>query len=211
MKTDDLIRALSADTLPARPLSVILIAGLIPAFAVCVGAVWAILGFRPDFAHSLLAPLSVARFILTGALGFAGLRLALALSRPVDRPRFGLWPLTLVGVAALGLLIWAYVSTPAEARQMALVGKTISTCLISIPLLSILPVAAVLAMLRHGATTAPRLASMVAGLAGGGIAAAIYATHCTEDSPLFYVTWYGVAIVGVTVVATLIGPRLLRW
>jgi hypothetical protein len=38
-----------------------------------------------------------------------------------------------------------------------------------------------------------------------------YATHCTEDSPLFYVTWYGLAITGVTLAATLIGARVLRW
>ena len=43
--------------------------------------------------------------------------------------------------------------------------------------------------LCRGGTTAPALAGLVAGLAGSGLAAAIYAVHCTEDSPLFYVTW----------------------
>ena len=38
-----------------------------------------------------------------------------------------------------------------------------------------------------------------------------YAMHCIEDSPLFYVTWYGLAIGGVTLVSTLIGARVLRW
>lgn len=122
-----------------------------------------------------------------------------------------LWPLAVLGAIALGLLIWAYVTTPADARQMAVVGKTMTTCLVSIPLLAILPVASILGMLRHGASTTPRLASMVAGLAGGGVAAAVYALHCTEDSPLFYVTWYGLAIAIVTIAASLIGPRFLRW
>ncbi len=94
---------------------------------------------------------------------------------------------------------------------MAVVGKTMLTCLTMIPLLSILPVTAILLTLRQGATTAPRLASAVAGLAGSGAAAAIYATHCIEDSPLFYVTWYGLAILGVTAVSAAIGSRLLRW
>jgi hypothetical protein len=65
--------------------------------------------------------------------------------------------------------------------------------------------------LRSGATTAPGLAGWVAGVAGGGFAAMIYALHCTEDSPLFYVTWYGLAIIGVTVASVLIGRRILRW
>jgi hypothetical protein len=51
----------------------------------------------------------------------------------------------------------------------------------------------------------------VAGLAGSALSAAVYALHCTEDSPLFYVTWYGLAIAGVTLVSTLIAARSLRW
>ena len=49
------------------------------------------------------------------------------------------------------------------------------------------------------------------GLAGGGAGAAVYALHCTEVSPLFYVTWYGLAILVVTAVSALLGPRILRW
>ena len=57
----------------------------------------------------------------------------------------------------------------------------------------------------------PALAGFVAGLGGAGMAAAVYALHCTEDSPLFYVTWYGLAIGGVAVVSAVAGARLLRW
>ncbi len=211
MKTDDLIRALSADPVPARPLLATLLTGLIPAVGFAGIAVWSVLGYRADLVQSLFDPVSVARYILAGALAFASLRIALALARPEGPMQTRLWPLAVLGAIALGLLIWAYVTTPADARQMAVVGKTMTTCLVSIPLLAILPVASILGMLRHGASTTPRLASMVAGLAGGGVAAAVYALHCTEDSPLFYVTWYGLAIAIVTIAASLIGPRLLRW
>ena len=94
---------------------------------------------------------------------------------------------------------------------MALVGKTMTTCLVTIPLLSVLPVTAILLALRQGATTAPALAGFAAGIGGSGLAAMTYAMHCIEDSPLFYVTWYGLAIGGVTLVSTLIGARVLRW
>lgn len=50
-----------------------------------------------------------------------------------------------------------------------------------------------------------------AGLAAGAIAAAIYAWHCPDDSPLFLATWYMIAIAGVTVGGALLGRRLLRW
>ena len=122
-----------------------------------------------------------------------------------------LWPLFAVAAAALALLGWAYVTTPADGLEMAVVGKTLTTCLVTIPLLSILPVTAIMWALRQGATTAPVLAGFVAGLGGAGLSAAIYALHCTEDSPLFYVPWYGLGIAGVTLVSTVIGSRLLRW
>ena len=116
-----------------------------------------------------------------------------------------------MAAAALALLGWAYVTTPADGLEMAVVGKTLTTCLVTIPLLSILPVTAIMWALRQGATTARVLAGFVAGLGGAGLSAAIYALHCTEDSPLFYVPWYGLGIAGVTLVSTVIGSRLLRW
>ncbi|MGL5010602.1 MAG: NrsF family protein [Paracoccaceae bacterium] len=211
MKTDDLIRTLAADTVLPRPLGISLMLGLIPSLALAIVAVWIGLGFRPDLTASLAVPVSVIRILLTAGLGIAAMRIALLLARPEGRDVARLWPLAVVGAVAAGLFIWAYVTTPAEARQMATVGKTMVTCLVTIPLLSVLPVAAILFTLHRGATTAPALAGFAAGLAGSGMAAAIYALHCTEDSPLFYVTWYGLAIMAVTLVSTAVGARLLRW
>jgi hypothetical protein len=211
MKTDELIRTLAADTVRPPALRTTLMVGMLPALAIAVLAVWLILGFRADLGAALLTPVSAARIVLTVILGIAATRLALLLARPEGRETARLWPLAAVAAAAVALLVWAYVTTPAEARQMATVGKTMTTCLVAIPLLSVLPVAALHYTLRQGATTAPARAGFVAGLAGSGLSAAIYALHCIEDSPLFYVTWYGLAIMGVSLVSTLIGARSLRW
>ncbi|MDP5350252.1 MAG: DUF1109 domain-containing protein, partial [Paracoccaceae bacterium] len=202
MKTEDLIRALAADTQDTRPMMSRLLMGLVPAMLVSLAALWVVLGFRADLAEALRMPDSVARFVLTGALGLLGARLALVLARPEGRDAARLWPLLAVVAAAVALLGWAYVTTPAEGLQMAVVGKTRTTCLVTIPLLSVLPVSAIMWALRQGATTVPALAGFVAGLGGSGLSAAIYALHCTEDTPLFYVPWYGLAILGVTLVST---------
>lgn len=211
MKTDDLIRALAADTVRKRSLLTTLFLGMVASLGIAVLAVWLVLGFRADLTTALATPVSSARILLTGALGIAGARLVLLLARPEGERRARLWPLAAVAAAALGLLLWDYATTPGEARQMATVGKTMTTCLVSIPLLSILPVATLHHVVRQGATTAPVLAGFVAGLAGSGLSAAIYALYCVEDSPLFYVTWYSVAIMGVSVASALIGARSLRW
>jgi len=76
----------------------------------------------------------------------------------------------------------------------------------SLPLL-----AAALIALRHGAPTRPALAGAIAGLLSAGIAATFYASHCTDDSPLFVVTWYTIATALVTAVGALAGSRVLRF
>lgn len=209
MKTDDLIRALAADH-PAEASPMRRLFWLAPALLASFTLLMATLGPRPDLMASLGDPLSVMRFALTLLLGLSALRAVLTLARP-EQQRGLFWPMLVVGASATGLWLWAWAATPAEGRQMAMVGKTMIYCLTTIPVLSVLPVAALFALLRRGAVTAPLRAGLAAGLAGGGLAAAIYAIHCTEDSPLFYVTWYGLAILAVTLLSGLIGQRLLRW
>ena len=211
MKTDDLIRALAADTLPEAHVSGRLWLVLMPALAVALAALWLTLGFRPDLVQAIGNPVSLMRWVLTGALALVSMRIALVLARPEGRRVVRLWPLAVVAGGALAMLIWAYATTPAEGRQMATVGKTIWTCLVAIPVLSVLPVGALFWALRRGATTAPALEGAAIGLAGSGAAAAVYATYCIEQSPLFFVTWYSLAIMGVTIVSSAIGARILRW
>jgi hypothetical protein len=51
----------------------------------------------------------------------------------------------------------------------------------------------------------------MAGLAASSIAAAFYAMNCFDDSPLFVITWYPLAIFGVTCAGYLAGTRYLQW
>ena len=211
MKTEELIAAMAADSRTEPPPKLVLWPALALALVAAMVSLKLSLGFRDDLLQSLVEPVAAMRYLLTAALGLLGMRLALVLARPEGRRLARIWPVMVPVVAALGLLGWAYASTPADGRQMALVGKTMVTCLVTIPLLSVLPVAAIFLALRRGATTAPAFAGFAAGIGGSGLAAMIYAMHCTEASPLFFVTWYGVAIAGVALASTLIGSRVLRW
>ncbi|MFN3846375.1 MAG: NrsF family protein [Paracoccaceae bacterium] len=208
MKTEDLIRAMAADAiLPPAALDRVLWLPL--ALGLSFLGLWATLGLRDGLGTALQDPLSLMRIVLSASLGGMALAAVLRLARP--GAVVWLWPLAGVALVAAGLWIWSYGQVPEGGQRMAIVGKTMVGCLTAIPLLSILPVAAVLSVLQRGAPTRPMVAGAVAGLAGGGFAAAIYALHCTEDSPLFYVTWYGTAILAVSAVSALIAARLLRW
>ncbi|WP_435257639.1 NrsF family protein [Thioclava sp. FR2] len=210
MKTDDLIRTLSEDRVQEPSTWKSMLVWVIPAGICSLFLLLASLGPRVDLAAALGNPVSVMRYVLSGLLAVISARAVLSLARPEADLR-AVWPVLIVPAIAVALWVWAWVGVPAEGRQMAIVGKTMVTCLVTIPILSILPVGAIFIALRGAAPTVPAKAGALAGLTGGGLAAAIYAIHCTEDSPLFYVTWYGLAILFVTSVSALLGARLLRW
>src|SRR5271170_7814640 len=100
---------------------------------------------------------------------------------------------------------------PESQWMPRLVGHNARFCLTLIPLLSIGPLACLLAALREGAPSRPGLAGAVAGLAASGIAATLYAANCSDDSALFVITWYPIATLIVTTAGYLIGRKLLRW
>ena len=209
MKTDDLIAALSADTKTEAAPETRVLPWLLPAVLLSLAGLLLAMGARPDLPQALTSFVPAMRHVLSLSVFGLALAAAVALARPDGRAR--LWPLALVAAGALALLIWAYVATPVDSRMMALQGKSYNICIIAIPILSILPVAALFTALRSGATTSPTLTGALIGLAGGGAGAAVYAIHCVESSPLFFVTWYGLAILAVSAVSALIGRRFLRW
>jgi len=61
------------------------------------------------------------------------------------------------------------------------------------------------------AVTRPAAAGAMAGLLSAGLAATVYASHCTDDSPLFVATWYSLATALVTALGALLGSKLLRF
>ena len=54
MKTDDLIRALAADSQVGKPPERAILASLAPALAAAVALLWMLLGFREDLARYAL-------------------------------------------------------------------------------------------------------------------------------------------------------------
>jgi hypothetical protein len=113
--------------------------------------------------------------------------------------------LLLVGVGVELLVM------PASAWPAAAFGANAFGCLFFIALIGSGPLVVLLLTLRHGAPAHPAIAGAVTGLLAGGIAATLYAAHCTDDSPLFIMLWYTSAIAGLAAVGALAARRLARW
>jgi hypothetical protein len=210
MKTDALIRALAADhAVRAAPLERYLAGALAAAVAVSAILFAVILGPRDDIAAAMHTPRFIFKFVVTLTLAASAGLLVLRLARPGALVR-SVWlaagPALLISAVLVELVLVPVLSWPAK-----LVGTNWYICLTMVPLLSLPLLAAALLTLRHGAPTRPALAGAVAGLLAGGLAATIYAAHCTDDSPLFVATWYSLAIGVITTAGALIGRRLLRW
>ncbi|PTV97365.1 hypothetical protein C8J27_101480 [Rhodobacter aestuarii] len=208
-QTDAFIAQLAAQPTPAplRPARAVALtlAGLLA--GLCV--LYAILGLRADLVFALVHPLIAAKTLLPLILGVLALGAVFASTRPAQRVT--LWPLALPLVVALGLFVARVLVTPADQWKTEFLGQTVGACLLSISLLSLLPLGLGFFALRRGAATKPTLTGALAGLAVGAFAVVGYSLHCIEDSPMFYVPWYGVGIALSTVLGAAAGRRLLRW
>ena len=212
MDTDQLIRTLAADNAyRARPVGFVLALLLLAAAPVSLLMFFAELGVRPDVMTAVHNPYFDLKFAVTLALAAAAITVALHLSRPEASLRSFVW-LFMVPAGLLIAGISSEMMVPQRLPMMTrLIGSNSKVCMTAVPMMSLPLLAASLIGLRHGATTRPALEGALAGLLSAGLAATIYASHCTDDSPLFVAAWYTLSAALVTVIGALVGSKVLKF
>jgi hypothetical protein len=172
---------------------------------------FSLLGVRPDVMTAMRNPFFDLKFAVTLSVAIPAIALGLRLSRP--EATLGRWawllaiPLALLVTGMSGEMMLSQ-RLPMLTR---LVGSNSRLCMTAIPLISLPLLAAALLALRHGATSNPTLEGAIAGMSSAGLAGTLYASHCTDDSPLFVATWYSIAIALVAAIGALVGSRLLKF
>jgi hypothetical protein len=212
METDQLIRTLAADNVHrARPVGFVLALALLLAAPVSLAIFLTELGVRPDVMTAMRNPFFDLKFAVTLALAISAIAISLHLSRPEASLQGWAW-LLLIPVGLLVAGIGGEMMMPQRMpMMMRMMGRNSMLCLTAIPAMSLPLLAAALVGLRHGAPTRPAVTGAIAGLLSAGLAATLYASHCTDDSPLFVATWYTIAAALVTAVGALAGSRVLRF
>ncbi len=212
MDTDQLIRTLAADNAwPRRSVAVALMLGLLAAAPVSLLMFFTEFGIRPDVMTAMRNPFFSVKFAVTLALAISAIAASLHLSRP-EASLKGVGWLLLIPAGILTAAIGGEMMIPQRLPMMTrLVGKNSWICMIAIPALSLPILAGALIGLRHGAPARPAVAGAVAGMLSAGLAATLYASHCTDDSPLFVATWYTLATALVAAVGALAGSKWLRY
>ncbi|HEY0852074.1 MAG TPA: DUF1109 domain-containing protein [Bradyrhizobium sp.] len=212
MDTEQLIRTLAADNSQrARPVRYVLMLALLAAAPVSLLIFFAELGVRPDIMTAMRNPFFDLKFAVTLALAIAATAVALHLSRPEASLRgFGWYLLIPAGLLVAGLS--GEMMMPQRAPMMTrIIGNNSKYCTVAITAMSLPLLIAALIGLRHGAPARPAISGAVAGLLSAGLAAALYASHCTDDSPLFVAVWYTLAAALVATLGALLGSRVLRY
>jgi hypothetical protein len=212
MQTDQLIRTLAADSMDReRPVGLALALALLSAAPVSVAMFFLGLGIRPDVMTAMHNPFFDLKFVVTLALAIPAIIVSLHLSRPEASLRGWAWLLAIpAGLLVAGIA--GEMMLPQRLPVMTrLIGSNSRVCLTAIPLISLPLLAAALIGLRHGAPTRPAVAGAIAGMLSAGLAATLYASHCTDDSPLFVATWYTLATALVAAIGALVGSRVLRF
>jgi hypothetical protein len=212
MRTSALIAALAADRqTPGVSLRWRYVLALGLGLSVSAAAFAVGVGPRPDIAHALGTLRFDWKFVDTVALAIPTVLLAWRLLRP-DAKIGAMAILMLIPVALLGgSVAMELMMVPSALWASKLMGSNSAHCLMVIPLLSIVPLGALIFAMRSGAPASPRLAGAVAGLAAAALAATLYASNCTDDSPLFVAAWYSLATALVVAAGALLGDRFLRW
>lgn len=210
MKTDELIAALAADTTPRAGPDTRLTRALPPALAVSVVLLAAFWHVRPDLGAALTSA-PVYKTLVPAALALVALWLARGLCRPEAQVRREGTALTVLLAGLVVTLGIGLATTPPTRIAAILDTPDLVNCLVSVPTLAALPLAATLWALRSGAPRRPAGAGAVAGLIAGGAAAAIYSLHCPHDALMYFYPAYGLAMAAVVIAGALIGARVLRW
>jgi len=212
MDTNQLIQSLVADNNHrARPVRSMLVTALMIAVPVSIVMFFTALGFRKDIATAFHNPFFDLKFIVTIAVAISAITTSIHLSRPEASLKGRKW-LFLLPVALLAFGIGGEMTLTQRLPWVTrLIGSNSTVCLTAIPLLSLPILMAALVALRRGASSRPALSGAYAGLLSAGLAATLYASQCTDDSPWFVAMWYPLAIGLVAAIGALAGSRWLRF
>ena len=212
MLKEDLIRTLTEDCAPVRPLAHPAWRALIWfAISLCyVAVVVAAMGLRPDLASKMTDPqfaTEVAAAFLTSMMAAAGAFCAGCPGRPIWE-RFAPVPFLLMWLGALGVECWRDWNAFGLSR---LASHSDIACLQTIFAISIPASLLILSMVRRGAPIAPFVTIGLAALAATALAAAALRLSFKQDAAVSVCLWQFGSVVLLTGIASLFGRILLRW
>jgi hypothetical protein len=193
-----------------RALALAIVVGGVAAF----GAMLATVGPRPDVGSLPHLEWSAVKLLFALGVVGAGTPMLIRSARPGPGAA-GRLPVVFLPFLALGIAaVLALLLAPPHMGGVMLRGANAASrtrCLLCVVGFALIPLVALIRVLRECAPTQPRLCGALAGVVSGGLGAAAYALACVSDSVPFIAVWYTVAIAIYAILGALVGPALLGW
>ena len=213
MKTDDLIAMLSTNVEPVDHRQVKRTVGVavMASITLALGVMLLLFGVRTDLKATGALIFLLLKLAFTMALIIPASIYLLRLARPGGERKA---PMAFVAAPFVAIMLLAAISlafAPISYWDDMIVGDRWLECLLSIPVIAIVPFAAIIWAMRWMAPTDLARAGALGGVVAGAVSATGYALHCSDDSLAFVALWYGGTIAICTAAGALLGPRLLRW
>lgn len=215
MNTDDLIEALSSKRTRHSRFTPGLTLALSSVLALLIVLVLSLVWLKPR--TDLAAGLAVHNYVFLLKLIFVASVIAgaLAIIRDLSVPGRPVgWAsiLTITPFAVIIILALRELSYLPVGQWSHHVGHTSWVeCLWQIPVLSIPAFVVITIAVRHLAPTNLARTGAYMGLFAGGVGAIGYALHCHNDAVVFVAISYTVAILEMTLIGAIVGPRILQW
>ena len=213
MKTEDLISMLSTNVEPVDHRHMVRNIGMTvaAAAALALAPVFFVLGPRAGlttvgtFVPALLK-VAVTVIILVPASIYL-----IRLARPGGERRTPLAFVALLFIAVMSLAAVSLAFVSGNHWNGKIFGDEWLECVISIPLIAIVPFSVIAYAVRQMAPTDLARTGAFAGLVAGCLSAIGYAFHCADDTVPFFALWYGGTVALCTFAGWKLGPKLLRW
>jgi hypothetical protein len=213
MKTDDLISMLSTNVEPVDHRQIVRNIGMAVAAGaiVAVATVFFVLGPRAGLTTVATFIPALLKVAVTVIILVPASIYLIRLTRPGGERRTSVALVTLPFMAVMLLAVLSLEFAPSSHWSGKIFGDDWLECVISIPLIAIVPFSVIVWTVRQMAPTdLPRTGAFV-GLVAGCLSAIGYAVHCADDTVPFFALWYGGTIALCTVAGWKLGPKLLRW
>ena len=213
METDDLVRRLAEDVRPVRPLGAPWFRALlwlaISAPPVFLVVWWHGLGTKAGMVATADVRMTI-EWLAILATAISAAVAAFASAVPGVSRRW-LW------VPAVPLAVWLAAIGQGCIEDYRAMGAAAfalrldSDCYVPTVLAGIIPVAAMLAMLRRGAPVMPRATLTLAALAVAAVVNLAMLLFHVGDVSIMVLVWHAGVVVTIAAIAGLIGPRVLVW
>lgn len=209
--TEQLVSRLACGLKPVRRLpSPLVLLGLWTGFclAVIVLALW-VLGMRRDLLRDAMLRVDLLHILTAGAVALLSGLAAFQLALPDRDRRWALLPLPAVA-AWLATMGWGCANDVARMGWAGLHLGVSLPCLFFILGLGLPMALAIMWLTRHAALLRPVPVAALGGLSAAAFASIGLTLVHQLNVTIMVLVWHGLAVVAVTAVGALIGPRLMR-